>query len=243
MEAKYDTIGVNYSDLRIPDPRIAERIEAALGPALSILNVGAGCGAYEPAGRRVTALDPSREMMRQRRQPAHELVVGVAENLPFADRSFDASMAVLTVHHWQDPSKGLREMRRVTRGPVVILTFDPAHRDIWLLDYLPGLADLDDRQMPPLFCYGDNLGAVEVVRLLIPHDCSDGFLYAYWRRPAAYLDPRLRSGSSSFWALEDVSDGLARLKTDLQSGEWARRYPDLAGLRDYDTGYRLVVSR
>jgi len=239
----YDRIGVDYSELRKPDPRIAARILAALGSATSVLNVGAGTGSYEPTDRPVTAVEPSAEMLRQRRVPPAPAVRGHAEDLPFPDDAFDAAMAVLTVHHWTDKAQGLREMRRVARGPVVILTFDPAHRGCWLTNYLPRLATLDEAQMPPMTDYARWLGPVEISPVPIPKDCSDGFLHAYWRRPEAYLDPRIRRGSSSFWALPDLDEGLARLEADLASGEWGRRYRSLLDLDELDTGYRLVVAR
>ncbi|QIG81164.1 class I SAM-dependent methyltransferase [Stakelama tenebrarum] len=242
MTALYDTIGVNYVQLRRPDPRIAAAIHRALGDARSVLNVGAGTGSYEPADRRVTAVEPSTEMIARRAADAAPAIQGVAEALPFPDDSFDASMAVLTLHHWTDKAAGLREMRRVTRGPVVLVTFDPAQRP-WLTDYLPQLAALDEAQMPTMADYADWLGDVTVSPLEVPHDCSDGFLYAYWRRPAAYLDPRIRSGISSFWALDDLQVGLDRLRDDLNSGEWPRRHAALLAREAYDAGYRLIVAR
>lgn len=241
MGANYDLIGVNYAELRQPDPRIARVIEAALGSARTVLNVGAGTGSYEPAGRSLTAVEPSREMIRQRRPGAAEVVRARADDLPFGDASFDAAMAILTVHHWPDPGAGLREVRRVTRGRIVLLTFDPSHRP-WPTDYLPELAALDEAQMPRLADYERWLGPVRVTPVPVPHDCTDGFLYAYWRRPAAYLDPRVRSGSSSFWAIGDAEDGLQRLRRDLETGEWDRRYAGLLALDEYDAGYRLVVA-
>jgi SAM-dependent methyltransferase len=241
MGAKYDVIGINYAALRKPDQRIAAVIERALGPAQTILNVGAGTGSYEPAGRALIAVEPSGEMIAKRGRGAARVIQASAEALPFADKSFDAAMAILTLHHWPDKRAGLREMRRVTRGRIVLLTFDPAHRP-WLTDYLPGLAALDQGQMPAMSDYERWLGPLRVTPVPVPHDCSDGFLYAYWRRPAAYLDPYIRSGSSSFWAIVDAEAGLQTLKRDLQSGEWARRYADLLARDDYDAGYRLVVA-
>ncbi len=242
MTGLYDRIGLNYSELRKPDPRIAAAIEAALGDSRTVLNVGAGAGSYEPAGRAVTALEPSIEMIRQRSAPAVAVVQGRAEKLPFADRSFDASMAILTVHHWSDQAGGLGEMRRVTRGPVVILTYDPAFRGFWLADYIPELVTLDEAQMPGMTEYRRWLGPVSISPVPIPHDCTDGFLCAYWRRPAAYLDPRVRGAISSFWALGDVSAALARLEADLASGVWAERYGGLLARDSCDCGYRLVVT-
>ena len=148
MGSRYDVIGVNYSELRKPDRRIGALISEALGRARTVLNVGAGAGSYEPSDRPVTALEPSMEMIRQRPCAAAAVVQGRAEELPFNDNSFDASMAILTVHHWSDQAKGLHEMRRVTRGPVVILTYDPSYRGFWLADYIPALVALDEAQMP-----------------------------------------------------------------------------------------------
>ena len=150
-------------------------------------------------------------------------------------------MAILTIHHWPDKEAGLREMRRVTRGRIVLLTFDPSHRP-WLTDYLPELAALDEAQMPTMSDYERWLGSVQITPILVPHDCSDGFLYAYWRRPAAYLDTYIRSGSSSFWAISNAEAGLQNLRRDLETGEWERRYAELLALDEYDAGYRLVVA-
>ncbi|MGE4046680.1 MAG: class I SAM-dependent methyltransferase [Acetobacteraceae bacterium] len=240
MSAKYDVVGANYTALRRPDPRIARIITGALGSARIVLNVGAGTGSYEPADRAVIAVEPSGEMIRKRGPTAAVAVQASADHLPFADRHFDASMAVLTVHHWPDKQAGLQEMRRVTRGRIVLLTCDPAHRP-WLTDYLPELAALDEAQMPALSEYERWLGPVRIAPVPIPHDCIDGFLYAYWRRPAAYLDPFIRSGSSSFWILDNLEAGLRTLRQDLQTGAWERRYADLLMRDDYDAGYRLVV--
>jgi hypothetical protein len=135
-----------------------------------------------------------------------------------------------------------REMRRVTRGRIVLLAFDPAHRP-WLTDYLPELAALDEAHMPAMSDYERWLGPVQVTPVLAPHDCTDGFLHAYWRRPAAYLDERIRSGSSSFWAIGAAADaGLQKLRRDVETGAWERRYGELLTLEDYDAGYRLVVA-
>jgi SAM-dependent methyltransferase len=243
MTAVYDAIGLDYARLRRPDLRIAARIEAALGDARTVLNVGAGSGSYEPADRDVTALEPSAEMIRQRPPGAPPAIQGIAEALPFADRSFDAVMAILTIHHWHDQPKGLAELRRVSRGPIVILTYDPAFRGFWLADdYFPALTALDEAKMPPLDRYREALGQVRIEAVPIPHDCTDGFLCAYWRRPAAYLDPKVRAAMSSFHLIGDCSEGLARLEADLTSGAWAKRHSGLLELEELDLGYRLVVA-
>ena len=141
----YDTIGTTYTVTRRTEPRIAARIWAALGDARTVLNVGAGTGSYEPPGRDVIAVQPSALMRAQRPAGAAPCVAAAAERLPFQDRSFDAAMAVSTIHHWQDPIAGLREMRRVARRVVVFTcsSSDTAwRRRFWLTrDYLPEVAD------------------------------------------------------------------------------------------------------
>src|SRR3954470_19464116 len=152
MAARYDSIGINYAALRRPDPRIAAMIHEALGPAMTVLNVGAGTGSYEPVDRQVTAVEPSAEMIARRSPSVPQAIQASAADLPFPDKSFDAAMAILTIHHWPDKRAGLGEMRRVTRGPILLLTFDPAQRP-WLTDYLPELAALDEKQMPSMADY------------------------------------------------------------------------------------------
>ena len=241
MADQYDTIGVNYAELRKPDPKIEVAIGGALGPARTVLNIGAGTGSYEPVDREVTAVEPSIEMIRKRSPSAAHCIQASADDLPFDDDSFDAAMAVLTLHHWPDKEAGLTEMKRVARGRIVLLTFDPSMRP-WLTDYFPELATLDDAQMPTMSDYPRWLGRVRVTPLAVPHDCRDGFLYAYWRRPEAYLDPRIRSGSSSFWSIEGVDAGLEKLSDDLRTGEWDRLYGHLRELETYDAGYRIVIA-
>jgi len=242
MPPLYDTIGIDYARLRRPDPRIAARIHAALGDAQSVLNVGAGAGSYEPEGRAVTAVEPSVRMIAQRPPGSAPVVQASAEDLPFEDNSFDAAMTVLSVHHWTDKKRGLAEMRRVARGPVVLFTFDPEVRYFWLADYFPGLPGLDQVTMPTMDQLAAWLGPVAVTPVPIPHDCTDGFLCAYWRRPAAYLDPKVRAAISSFARLGDIAPVLDRLAHDIETGEWTRRHAELLELEEYDCGYRLVVA-
>ena len=243
MTALYDTIGLDYAALRRPDPRIAKAIHTHLEGAASVLNIGAGAGSYEPAHLKVTAVEPSAAMIRQRPENDTVVVQAAAEGLPFADKAFDAAMAILTVHHWSDVRKGLREMRRVTRGKIVILTFDPVLTNFWLLDYLPELGTLDLRQTPGMADFEAVLGPLQRIAVPIPHDCTDGILCAYWRRPAAYLDPKVRSSISSFWKIGDVTEPLRRLDDDVRSGAWARKYAHLLHLEACDFGYHLLVTR
>ena len=241
MTEIYDTIGVDYAHLRRSDPHITAAIEAALGDAKTVVNVGAGAGSYEPQGRQVTAVEPSQEMISQRAND-NPVIQGVAEALPFEDNSFDAAMATLTVHHWSGKQKGLQEMRRVACDRVVLLTFDAFFDGFWLMEYFPALQELDKRQMPLMSDYEQWLGSVEVSAVPIPAQCTDGFLCAYWQRPEAYLDEKVRAAMSSFWKIGDLSEGLARLEADLSSGRWESRNGHLKSLDALDCGYRLVVS-
>jgi SAM-dependent methyltransferase len=243
MIALYDTIGIDYAALRRPDPRIAAAIHAHLEGAACVLNVGAGAGSYEPTGVDVTAVEPSAAMIQQRPVGSTVVVQASAEDLPFEDKSFDASMAILTLHHWRDAAKGLREMRRVTRGNIVIFTFEPRLSDFWLVDYLPELEALDLRQTPRKADIEAALGPVQRIAVPIPHDCTDGMLCAYWRRPAAYLDPNVRRSISSFWKIGDVAQPLQRLDDDLRSGAWERKYARFLARDACDFGYHLLVSR
>lgn len=247
--ARYDAIGEGYSRRRRADPRIAARIEAALGDARRVLNVGAGTGSYEPRDRDVLAVEPSETMIAQRSADAARCVRAFAESLPFADASFDAAMAILTLHHWSDWRAGLREMRRVARR-VVLLTFDVEASEFWLThDYIPALAELDRASMPRLDALRRTLedDATDPRRVTfgvepvpVPHDCVDGFLGAYWRRPEVYLDASARRAMSSF-ALVDAHEGLARLERELADGTWDRRWGHLRTLDTLDLGYRLLV--
>jgi SAM-dependent methyltransferase len=240
--ALYDRIGVGYTSSRQPDPRIAARIERALGDARTVVNVGAGAGSYEPAGRQVTAVEPSAVMIGQRPAGAAPVVQAQAEHLPFPDAAFDAAMAVLTIHHWADVTAGIAELRRVARR-VVVLTWDQELADrFWLVaEYLPEALRYDDGRAVAIGRLRELLAGAAVAPVPVPHDCRDGFLGAFWRRPEAYLDPAVRRAISSLAAIEDRSAaGLQRLSDDLASGAWRARHADLLELDELDLGYRLV---
>jgi SAM-dependent methyltransferase len=246
MAELYDEIGRGYTAVRREEPRIAARIRAALGDARSVVNVGAGAGAYEPRDLAVTAVEPSETMIAQRPVGAAPVVRALAEALPFEDDSFDAAMAVLSDHHWADREAGLRELLRVARRRVVVFTWDPAaSADGWVVrDYFPGFL----RLAPPdstLDGVRRALGEPEEQPVPIPHDCRDGFFHAYWRRPEAYLDPAVRAGISVFALLSDdeVERGVSALRSDLAGGEWQRRNRHLLDLDELDLGYRLLVAQ
>jgi SAM-dependent methyltransferase len=239
----YDQIGGTYSGRRQSDPRIATAIDGAVAGCSSILNVGAGTGSYEPASRFVVAIEPSRIMIAQRSFGAAPVVRGCAEALPFPDGSFEAVLGVLTVHHWKDQARGLSECARVARTKVVILTNDfDVCANFWLFDYLPELLRVDRHIFPNIARYENVLGPLETMTVPIPADCRDGFLGAYWKRPSAYLDPIVRESISTFSKIGNVDSQLARLKSDIASGAWQRRYSSLMGLEALDLGYRILIS-
>jgi Methyltransferase domain len=242
MTALYDRIGRSYAATRGEDPRIAAAIHGALGDARTVVNVGAGSGSYEPRDRDVTAVEPSAVMRAQRPRGAAPCIDARAEALPFADGAFDATMAVLSDHHWEDRLAGLRELRWVGRRAVVF-QWDPTGANaFWLSrDYLPSFPgtqrySLRDTELA--------LGATRKLPVPIPHDCADGFLMAYWRRPAAYLDPAVRANISVFSLLPaaEVDAMVASLRADLRSGAWARRNAGLLELDELDFGYRVLVA-
>ncbi|WJV44708.1 MerR family transcriptional regulator [Streptomyces flavofungini] len=242
----YDAIGGAYPATRRTDPRIAAQIRDALGDAQTVLNVGAGTGSYEPADRAVTAVEPSAVMRAQRPTGAAPCVAAAAESLPFEDRSFDVAMAVSTVHHWGDPTAGLREMRRVARR-VVVLTFDtdePRWQDrFWLTrDYLPEFADVL-ADFPSLAAMAEAIGA-RAEPVPVPWDCADGLFEAYWRRPEAYLEDHVRRAMSVWTRVgpEPERRAVRNLGEDLASGRWTERNGDLAGLDAADLGLRLLVG-
>ena len=241
--ARYDTLGIGYRERRRPDPRIAAQFHAAMGDAKSIVNVGAGAGGYEPVGPIVIALEPSTVMLEQ--HEGQRRVQAVAQEMPFGDDTFDVAMASLTVHHWPDPVSGLREMKRVSRRQVVF-AFDPeGARDFWLLtDYLPEFGVLPHEWAASSTVIADVLDADRVEPVLVPHDCTDGFQSAYWRRPERYLDRDVRRSISTFsFFTDDVVDAaMARLAVDIESGAWHARHGDLLEQDVADWGYRLVVA-
>jgi SAM-dependent methyltransferase len=244
----YERIGVRYSATRRPDSRIADVIFSALGDSASVVNVGAGTGSYEPTHRRVVAVDPSRVMLAQRAPGAAPAVQALAEGLPFPDDAFDAAMAVLTLHHWSHPISGLAELRRVANNRAVVLTITPDHaRSFWLTTrYFPAIGAWDAAHFPPIEVIRSELGGTALVtRVMIPSDCQDGFLGAFWRRPDSYLDPDVQAGISTFLLIgeEERRRGERLLAQDLENGEWHRRFGHLLELDELDVGYRLVTAQ
>ena len=246
-DANYSVIGEGYAQVRQPDPRIAAALLDALGDVRTVLNVGAGAGSYEPVDREVTAVEPSASMRAQR--PAHLSIAidATSDALPFADNSFEASMASVTVHQWPELERGLAEMRRVTTGPVVVLTFDPVPpRHWWLLDYAPELFAVEARRMPSLARIAAALGGRTEQRvILVPVDSTDGFGQAFYGRPERLLAPEVRRATSawSFVHPDVIERFVTSLTADLASGAWDAKYGAFRTLSTFDVGMRLVIGR
>lgn len=246
--ARYDDIGTQYSTTRREDPRIAALIHGALGDARTVVNVGAGTGSYEPRDRQVIAIEPSEVMIAQRDPSRSPAIRGTAYPLPLGDRSVDAAMAILTIHHWdEDRERGVRELRRVARGPVVILTYDAeVSGRMWLMaDYLPEVAELDRRIFPsPETLAGWLGGHVDVRVVPIARDTPDWTLGSFWAHPERVLDARARGATSGFARMPaHVVDRVVRaVARDLEDGTWDARHGHLRELDEYDAGLRLVVS-
>jgi SAM-dependent methyltransferase len=246
----YDRIGRTYTGTRRPDPRIATAIWSALGNAETVLNVGAGAGAYEPPDREVTALEPSEVMIAQRPPGSAPVVQGRAEELPFDDGAFDAVMAVLSDHHWTDRRRGFAELRLVARDRVVLFNANPGEAELfWLtMEYLPEFLGLIPSRYRGPGAWEDELrtafGSVRLTPIPIPHDCTDGFYGAFWRRPEAYLDAGVRAGVSVFAQVPSVAVNRAidALRADLENGRWQGRHRELLTMDELHLGYYVVVA-
>jgi SAM-dependent methyltransferase len=244
-DVDYAKHGQGYASKRRTDPRIAAWVHRALGDAYTILNVGAGAGSYEPQDRYVLAIEPSPTMRAQRPQHLAPAIHGIAEQIPLDDQSVDASMALVTVHQWRDLDQGLRELRRVTRGPILVLTFDGDALDrYWLAEYAPELIAVERRRYPPIERIAQELGSTEVQVIPIPIDCVDGFTEAYYARPEAFLDAAVRSSQSawSFVSEEDQARIVQALEEDLKSGSWDGKYGAWRRKPSFEGSLRLIVS-
>jgi SAM-dependent methyltransferase len=244
-DVDYGVIGVDYAVYRRPDPRIAAQILRALGDAETVLNVGAGAGSYEPRDRQVTAVEPSATMRAQRPAGLPPAIDAVAEALPFDEGSFDAVMASSTVHQWSDLARGIAEMKRVSRGPLVITASDPVRLlDFWLVDYFPEPLIVEQSRFPPITRLVELLGpGTRVEHVPIPLDCTDGFTEAYYGRPELLLELGVQRAMSS-WTLVDpalLRQFEERLSADLASGAWDGRFGHLRTQPTYDGSLRLIV--
>ncbi|MFT3866391.1 MAG: class I SAM-dependent methyltransferase [Solirubrobacterales bacterium] len=245
-DTDYSALAVDYANVRRPDPRIAAQLTAALGGARKVINVGAGTGSYEPTDREVVAVEPAAEMRAKRDPALPPAIDAVADALPFDDDSFEAALAVFTVHHWPDLEAGLAEMRRVTGGPVVIMTADPeALADLWLAEYAPEFHATERRRYPSLERIAEGLGGRFAVRpLAIPLDCRDGFADAFYGRPEALLEPAVRNAQSAWSFVDDEAQArfTERLRDDLELGVWDERFGHLRTEPEFVGSIRILVG-
>jgi hypothetical protein len=155
-------------------------------------------------------------------------------------------MATVTLHQWNDLERGLRELRRVSRGPVVILTFDGEALDaFWLARYVPELMMAERRRYPAIGHIREVLGGSSVVMAIpIPIDCLDGFTEAYYARPEAFLDEDVRRSQSAwgFIGSDTVERSMDRLRGDLESGLWDEQYGSLRTQPEFMGSLRLIIS-
>lgn len=247
-DADYARIGEEYRKYRRPEPAFARAIVKALGDARTVLNVGAGAGSYEPTDREVTAVEPSASMRAQRPESLTTAIDATAEDLPFADGTFDAAMTTFSVHQWNDLERGLAEMRRVTRGPIVVMTCDPDRiGDSWLAEYAPEVIAVEARRYPSLARIAAALpdDTVTTTRLPIPFTCVDGFSEAYYARPERLLDPGARRANSAWSFVDEVTArrSVAALRSALESGEWDRAHGALRTQPTYDGSLVLLTAR
>lgn len=245
---RYDNIGCQYATTRREDPQLRDRIFSALGDAGTVVNVGAGAGSYEPRDRHIIAIEPSDVMAAQRPSGLAPAIKGSAVPLPLRDDSVDAAMAILTIHHWDDQLEpGVRELRRVANGPVVIVTYDATvSAMMWLMsDYLPEVAALDRTIFPTIDRLANWLGGtVDVETILTQRDTPDWTLGSFWAHPERVLDEAARNATSGFARMEAavVNRVVAEVDNDLRNGTWEQRNGHLRDLPAFDAGMRLIVA-
>jgi SAM-dependent methyltransferase len=255
--AIYDSIGKQYSTSRIPDFRIVKTLIDLLNlPQGSIIaDIGAGTGGYSQLianqGFSVYAVEPSSVMQNQAIQhPQIQWLTGYAEAIPLPDKSVDGVVSILTIHHFYNLVKAFQEMHRIVKnGAIVLLTFDiRLATKIWLDDYFPFLRE-DALKFLPLkeitnLIQVNTQRLVETFPLMLPHDLSDLFAAAAWRRPEMYLKPEVRAGISSFAVADQnlVEAGVKKLTEDLNTGKWHEKYGEILSLQELDTGYRFIKA-
>lgn len=240
----YDEIGIGYSVMRCTDPKIARQLYSEFQGATRIVNVGAGAGSYEPENIELVAVEPSSEMISQRKNGSHRVEKAFAEKLPFDNNSFSHAMTVLSMHHWKDRALAFREINRVVTKKFVIITWDPKSDPFWLTrDYFPEIYEMDKRIFPEIEELNEHFDTVEMSPLQIPSDCKDGFLAAFWKRPEAYLSDRVRQSISAFSKLENLAEGLQKLENDLANGVWAKNNHATLSSTSLDVGYKLISAR
>lgn len=244
MNAKYDDIGTHYSVTRCTDPKIAKQLYAELQGATRIINIGAGTGSYEPDNVELVAVEPSSAMISQRKMGSHRVEQAFAEKLPFENNSFSHAMTVLSMHHWENRALAFSEINRVATEKFVAITWDPKSAPFWLTrDYFPEIYAMDKVIFPDLEELNEHFDNVKISPLLIPNDCKDGFLAAFWKRPEAYLSSKVRQSISPFSKLKHLSEGLKKLEEDLTSGVWEETNRSILDSLSLDVGYKIISAK
>jgi SAM-dependent methyltransferase len=240
----YDAIGINYSVTRCTDPKIAKQLYAEFQGATRIVNIGAGTGSYEPDNVELVAVEPSSEMISQRKPGSHRVEKASAEKLPFDDGSFSHAITVNSMHHWKDRALAFSEINRVATERFVAITWDPSSEPFWLTrDYFPEIYEMDKRIFPDMKEFDGYFDQVKVRPLQIPSDCQDGLLAAFWKRPEAYLSSKVRQSISPFAKIENLSEGLRKLEDDLATGAWAKNNHAILSQSSLDVGYKIISAR
>jgi SAM-dependent methyltransferase len=244
MEAIYDDIGVNYSVTRCTDPEIAEQLYSKLRGATRIVNIGAGTGSYEPEGIELVAVEPSSKMISQRKNGSHRIEQAFAEKLPFKNNSFSHAMTVNSMHHWKSRALAFDEINRVATDKFVAISWDPESDPFWLTrDYFPEIYEIDKGIFPGMEELNEHFSEVVITPLKIPADCKDGLLAAFWKRPEAYLNRKVRQSTSPFSKIKNLAEGLRKLEDDIASGAWAKNNHAILNSTSLDVGYRLISAR
>ena len=244
MKPIYDDIGINYSVTRCTDPNIAQQLYPELVGATRIVNIGAGTGSYEPENVDLVAVEPSSEMISQRKEGAYPVKQASAEKLPFENNRFSHAMTVLSMHHWVDRPKAFSEINRVATDKFVAISWDPQTEPFWLTrDYFPEIHEMDKAVFPTMAEIKAHFDDVQVRPLQIPHDCQDGFFAAFWKRPQAYLSPEVRQATSPFSKVSNLEEGLNKLQNDLTSGAWAKKNADILSASSFSAGYVLITAK
>lgn len=248
LSFNYEKQEIKYALHRRTDARIAAQVNEALGKAQTVLNVGAGAGSYEPADRYITAVEPSAQMRAQRQKLGKVPAInGTADHLPFDDQAFDASMAMVTIHHWPDLERGLKELRRVTKDQVILMTFDPAALHLfWNIHYFPELIAIEQKRYPEMSRIAAALGGQVTIREIpVPLDCTDGFQEAFYGRPEAFLENGVRRAQSAWGFLpEGLEETLVQnLAKELASGAWDQKYGHYRTQPEFIGALRLVIAR
>ena len=244
MNTIYDDIGINYAVTRCTDPKIAKQLYPELQGATRIVNIGAGTGSYEPDSTELVAVEPSSEMISQRKSGSHRVEQAFAEKLPFGNSSFSHAMTVLSMHHWENRTLAFNEINRVVTEKFVAITWDPKSDAFWLTrDYFPEIYEMDRCIFPEIEELSEHFGEIKVNSLQIPSDCKDGLLAAFWKRPEAYLSSKVRQSISPFSKIESLSKGLQELENDLASGLWAKNNHAILNSTSLDVGYKIISAK